>query len=132
VKRRIESPLAVWSMMIGLGAFLSLGIRGDRVVPGYVKVIENPSTKLFVSPPCFRNGNITGEFSAESKDFAELVGEETLYSTHQTAVRSGKRPDPACANADGFVEKNSLVFTLLGIPPLLRGSRWNDDGTWNY
>jgi hypothetical protein len=132
LKQNVESPLLVWSTLIGLMAFLSLGIRGDRVIPDYGKVIENPSTKLFVSPPCFRNGNITGEFPRERNDLATLMGEETLYSTHQTAVGNGKRPDPRCANVDGFVEKNSFVFTLLGIPPLLRGPRWNDDGTWNY
>jgi hypothetical protein len=132
MKQARSSKLAVGLVMFGLLIFLSLGLKSARMMPDYAMVIENYQTDFFVSPPCFRSGSMSGEMPREKVDVASLMGEDALYSLHRTALASGKRPDPVCANADGFVENNVLLFSLFGIPPFPKGRRWNRDGSWNY
>lgn len=121
-----------WIAGIGLLALL-IGVAGRQVVfaPANAVVYANPATELYMSPPCFRDGNYTLPLP-EPSEFRDpiLAGLEPM--TKSDAGSLGLKSDKKCDNAGGFIMEKLLITAPFLDRPLTKPRRWNEDGSWNW
>ena len=110
----IKVALAVPAVLL----FLGFGISSSVVAPPHAVVFVDPSTGVYVAPPCLARRNMA------------------LISMPVGTARSLKyEPEPKCRDLGAFLQDarspSGMLLERLGILGPLP-SRWNKDGTWNW
>lgn len=110
--------------------FMSIGIKSGTSLPSHAQLLADTQKNKYATVPCIINNTVDQSYVANVDEVLNGT-EEAWYEpfviviTRKESIERGMKPDRACANADGFIHLEPLLWNWLGWSK----RRVADDGT---